>query len=117
MFKNLDYFLLNPFSLYCFRAFSFHACCRRLACQPSRIFLSQVFSKRCREVANWASAPLEFSSTHQVILKKTRFGGSGVRKIVFTRDMNGSDITRLVPKGKTLFVYIGPGLPNTTRKF
>ncbi|VDO54734.1 unnamed protein product, partial [Onchocerca flexuosa] len=57
---------------------------------------------------------LDFNISHQIVLKKTRFGG-GSRTVKFSRNDNGSDSMQLLSKGKILFVSIGPGLPNNTR--
>ncbi|KHN83240.1 Unconventional myosin-Ie [Toxocara canis] len=71
-------------------------------------------SKRYAQLTNGAVLPLEFRNSYQIVLKKTRFGG-GVRTVMFSLNPSGSDSTQLVPKGKTLTVYIGPGLPTNSR--
>lgn len=59
--------------------------------------------------------PLNFNTSHQIILKKTRFGGRfGSRTVKFSKNDNGSDSTQLFPKGKILFVSVGPGLSSST---
>uniref|UniRef100_A0A915PJ71 Uncharacterized protein n=1 Tax=Setaria digitata TaxID=48799 RepID=A0A915PJ71_9BILA len=81
---------------------------------PLKTELINAINKRYRDVASGRILPLEFGTSHQIILKKTRFGG-GFRTVKFSRNDNGSGGTQLLSKGKTLFVYIGPGLPSSTR--
>lgn len=73
-------------------------------------------SKRYREATSARILPLEFGTSYQINLKKTRFGG-GKRTITFLKNGDGSDTTYLRSKDKTLMVYIGPGLPNCTSIF
>ncbi|VDN38012.1 unnamed protein product [Gongylonema pulchrum] len=81
---------------------------------PLKTELVVAVNKRYREVTKGAILPLVFSTTYQIILKKTRFGG-GTRSVAFSRDDSGSDVTQLLAKDKTLTVSVGPGLPNCTR--
>lgn len=74
------------------------------------------FSKRYAQLTNGANLPLEFRNSYQIILKKTRFGG-GIRTVTFSLNPSGTDSTQLIRKGKTLYVYIGPGLPNNSSIF
>ncbi|EFO21723.1 hypothetical protein LOAG_06763 [Loa loa] len=81
---------------------------------PLKTELVNAINKRYRDMADGRILSLDFNTSHQIILKKTRFGG-GSRTVKFSRNDNGSDITQLFPKGKILFVYIGRGLSNSAR--
>ncbi|KAM3728678.1 Unconventional myosin-Ie [Dirofilaria immitis] len=81
---------------------------------PLKTELINAINKRYREMAGGRILSLDFNTSHQIILKKTRFG-SGVRIVKFSRDDNGSDSTQLFSKGKILFISIGPGLPSSAR--
>lgn len=70
-------------------------------------------SKRYRDVAGGRVLSLNFNTSHQIILKKTRFGSSS-RTIKFSKIDNESDSIQLFPKGKILFVHVGPGLASNT---
>lgn len=70
-------------------------------------------SKRYHNMADGRILSLNFNTSHQIILKKTRFGG-GSRTVKFSKNDNGSDSTQLFVKGKILFVSIGPGLSGNT---
>ena len=61
--------------------------------------------------------PLDFRTSFEIILKKGKFEfGGSTRTIVFNKQTGASDATQLVPKGKTLYVTVGPGLSNNTSK-
>lgn len=60
--------------------------------------------------------PLEFRSSFQLNFKKTWFDG-GARMVNFVKSEANTDSTQLHTKGKTLFVHIGPGLPNNSSNF
>ncbi|MCP9263225.1 Unconventional myosin-Ie [Dirofilaria immitis] len=66
---------------------------------PLKTELINAINKRYREMAGGRILSLDFNTSHQIILKKTRFG-SGVRIVKFSRDDNGSDSTQLFSKGK-----------------
>ncbi|XP_033341895.2 unconventional myosin-Ie [Megalopta genalis] len=56
----------------------------------------------------------KFSNNLEFKVKKEGWGGGGTRQVIFTQvDYGNKEI--LKPSGKTLNVWIGPGLPNTTK--
>uniref|UniRef100_F1KTI8 Myosin-Ie n=1 Tax=Ascaris suum TaxID=6253 RepID=F1KTI8_ASCSU len=81
---------------------------------PLKTEFVTAISKRYAQLTDGANLPLEFRNSYQIILKKTRFGG-GIRTVTFSLNPSGTDSTQLIRKGKTLYVYIGPGLPNNSR--
>ncbi|KAL3989715.1 Myosin head (motor domain) family protein [Acanthocheilonema viteae] len=82
---------------------------------PLKTELINAINKWYHKMAGGRILSLDFNNSHQIILKKTRFGGGGSRTVKFSRNDNGSDSTQLLPKGKILFVSIGPGLSSSTK--
>ncbi|VDN03750.1 unnamed protein product [Thelazia callipaeda] len=76
--------------------------------------LVNAINTQYREVTGGQILPIVFSTSHKIILKKTRFGG-GIRNITFIKNENASDSAHLTVADKTLTVCIGPGLPSSTR--
>lgn len=80
---------------------------------PFKTEFITALSKHFKERTRGGILPLEFSQTHTITLKKTRFGG-GTRTVQF--HLAGvSPQAELKPNGKILHVTIGQGLPNSTR--
>jgi hypothetical protein len=79
--------------------------------------LSNYFSKRYKEKLG-RELPLYFANSHTVHLKKLKFniiGSPGVREYRFAEEAGTR--TRVVPEGKTVNVYVPPGLPAHTSEF
>lgn len=57
--------------------------------------------------------PLNFINSFDFRVRKTGWGGGGVRKVVFSE--GASDKPQLFPSGSTLTVKVAHGLPNTSR--
>ncbi|CAG9540438.1 unnamed protein product [Cercopithifilaria johnstoni] len=81
---------------------------------PLKTELINAINKRYNDVGGGQILSFDFNTCHQIILKKTRFG-CGFRTVKFSRNDDESDSTQLFPKGKILFVCIGPGLSSSTR--
>ncbi|VDK83680.1 unnamed protein product [Litomosoides sigmodontis] len=81
---------------------------------PLKTELINAINKRYRDMTDGRILSLNFNTSHQITLKKTRFGG-GSRTVKFLRNDNGSGSTELFAKGKILFVSIGPGLSGNTK--
>ncbi|KZC09955.1 Unconventional myosin-Ie, partial [Dufourea novaeangliae] len=56
----------------------------------------------------------KFSNNLEFKVKKEGWGGGGTRQVIFTQ-MDYGDKEILKPNGKILNVWIGPGLPSTTK--
>ncbi|EJW72614.1 hypothetical protein WUBG_16479, partial [Wuchereria bancrofti] len=106
-FNDIDSIGLSPYQDN-FIILNIHNSYTSLLETPLKTELINAINKRYYDKTDGRILPLNFNTSHQIILKKTRFGG-GSRIVKFSKNDNGSS-TQLFPKGKILFVYIGPGL-------
>ncbi|XP_053974659.1 unconventional myosin-If-like isoform X1 [Hylaeus volcanicus] len=59
---------------------------------------------------------IKFSNNLEFKVKKEGWGGGGLRQVILTQmDQENGDKEILKPSGKVLNVFIGPGLPSTTK--
>nr|XP_045626212.1 unconventional myosin-Ie-like isoform X1 [Procambarus clarkii] len=71
-----------------------------------------VLNRKLKERCN-RELPLNFINSFDYRVRKTGWGGGGVRKVVFTD--GATDKAQLVPSGSTLTVKVAHGLPSTSR--
>uniref|UniRef100_A0AAF5RTP5 Uncharacterized protein n=3 Tax=Wuchereria bancrofti TaxID=6293 RepID=A0AAF5RTP5_WUCBA len=111
-FNDIDSIGLSPYQDN-FIILNIHNSYTSLLETPLKTELINAINKRYYDKTDGRILPLNFNTSHQIILKKTRFGG-GSRIVKFSKNDNGSS-TQLFPKGKILFVYIGPGLSGNAK--
>ncbi|WKX89898.1 hypothetical protein Q1695_009049 [Nippostrongylus brasiliensis] len=80
---------------------------------PFKTEFITALSKHFKERTRGGILQLDFATSHNITLKKTRFGG-GTRTVQFHLAGNSPE-KELKPNGKVLNVTIGQGLPNSTR--